>query len=195
MWATLCYGFFVAKAVGGDVVCAGANSGKAASLMNNAQIPGARVQLRTCNAISRLGSCLKLLRACLASRRSGRVVFHVRGGLFSINSCLTASRARAGLHVRDHVRSRSVQVLRRTVSMVSGRLPPLGTFVLPKNSHKTTIKRVYQAIYHHTRQHVLTLTRRYSVSTHMATFIGHLSSCLFVLAQGLGRLAGASRVF
>lgn len=176
-------------------MCAGAKSGKAADLINNDHIPGARVHLRTCKAISRLGSGLKLLGACLRGRASEGFVLNVRRGLFTVKSRLTASRRGARLGTTDVVSVRSIRHVRQRVSGLSRRLPRLYTFVVPKKDHKTTVYRIYHAIYQEMREHVLTLSRAYAVSPRMLTFIGELSSCLFILSQGVGFSRRGGRVF
>lgn len=176
-------------------MCAGANSLNAAKLVNNAHIPGARVHLRTCNAVSRLGSGVKLLVACLGSRHSEAFLRGIRGGLFTINSRLTASRRGIRLGGIDVVVPSSIRRVRRRVSTTSRVLPPLRSFILPKNTANTTITRVYHAIYHHTRHQVLTLSRAYAVSSSLLTCMGELSSCFFILSQGVGFGRKGRRVF
>lgn len=163
--------------------------------MNKAHMPGARVHLRTCNAISRLGSGLNLLVACLLSKGSGSFLRRIRSELFTMNSRLTASQRGVRLGRTDVVDSRRIRVIRQRVSHLSALLPPLSTFVLPNKDHNTTIYRIYHAIYHHTRHQVLTLTRRIRVTSRLLTCIGHLSSCLFILSHGVGRSSGGNRVF
>lgn len=176
-------------------MCAGANSGKAANLVNKAHIPGARVHLRTCKAISRLGSGLNLLTACLVSRRSLGFIRSIRSGLFTVKSRLTASRRGIRLGSIDVVAPTRIRTVRHRVSTTSRVLPPLRSFVVPKKDHNSTIYRIYHAIYQETRHQVLTLSRDYAVSTSLLTCVGHLSSCLFILSHGVGFGRKGSRVF
>lgn len=190
----LCGGAVDCYRVGGDVVCAKANSGKAASLINNRQMSGTRRHVRDCNAISRLGSFVKLLVASLRRGTSRSFLLFVRRGLFAVNSCLTASRRGARLGMRDGIVPRAVAHVRQRVSHLSGRLPGVHGFVLPKKDHPTSLTRIYQAIYQQTRHRVCHLTRAVPIRRPILIFVGELSSCLFILTHGRYVQGGNGRV-
>lgn len=80
----------------GVEVCAGAKSGKAASLVCKREIDGGSVHIRTCNTYSRTGSVVKvtldrLEDRCFDKGRGIRRIFRgIRASLFRTKTRLTA---------------------------------------------------------------------------------------------------------
>ncbi len=105
-------------------MCAQANSRNLADLGNKAEVSGASVQIRTCNAISRLGTRVKMLVDNIRSFAVYAFLRAMRYHLFSVNTYLTArylSCGRGGSTLP--IARRSMLLVRRVVSSVRSKLP------------------------------------------------------------------------